>query len=139
MRVNVFESQPKKKHISQKLIMEQSESVKGFTNKVLNGDLLFDQITKIKVSDYEGPVYDFSVPGPENFIGGFGGIMLHNSGHGGREDLRDFISLTNPENVIPSHGDLKKTTAGAQLAQELGYKLNKSVHLMQDGGILKIK
>ncbi|MBU1987991.1 MAG: ribonuclease J, partial [Nanoarchaeota archaeon] len=64
---------------------------------------------------------------------------VHTSGHGGREDLRDLIKLTNPQHIIPSHGDLKKTTAGAELAQEMGYKLNKTVHLMQDGGMLRVE
>lgn len=58
---------------------------------------------------------------------------VHVSGHGGREDLRDLIKLTSPEHVIPSHGDLKKTTAGAKLAEELGYRMNKTVHLMSNG------
>src|SRR3989344_2914130 len=58
---------------------------------------------------------------------------IHISGHGGREDIRDLIRLTNPEHVIPSHGDLKKTTAGAKLAEEVGYKIGKTVHLMQNG------
>lgn len=58
---------------------------------------------------------------------------VHVSGHGGREDLRDLIKLINPEHVIPSHGDLKKLTAGAALAIEVGYVMNKSVHLMQNG------
>ncbi len=58
---------------------------------------------------------------------------LHTSGHGGREDLRDLIRLTNPKHIIPSHGDLKKTSAGARLAEEMGYKINKTVHLMQNG------
>jgi ribonuclease J len=64
---------------------------------------------------------------------------IHVSGHGGREDLRDLIKLVNPEHVIPSHGDLKKLTAGADLAQEMGYTLNKTVHLMKDGDSLEIK
>ncbi|MEK6855144.1 MAG: RNase J family beta-CASP ribonuclease [Nanoarchaeota archaeon] len=63
---------------------------------------------------------------------------VHVSGHGGREDLRDFIKITNPQHVIPSHGDLKKTTAGAELAKEMGYVLNKSVHLMQNEQVLEI-
>ena len=63
---------------------------------------------------------------------------VHVSGHGGREDLRDLIKLTNPQHVIPSHGDLKKLTAGAQLAQEMGYTLNKTVHIMQNGTSIKI-
>ena len=132
-------SKKKKAHISSDLLIEQSNSIAGFTNKLVQGDLLFDPITKISSFDYAGPVYDFSVPGVENFMGGFGGIMLHNSGHGGREDLRDLIRLTNPEHVIPSHGDLKKRTAGAELAQEIGYKLNKTVHLMDNGACLELK
>ena len=63
---------------------------------------------------------------------------VHTSGHGGREDLRDLINIIKPKHVIPSHGDLKKTTAGAELAQEMGYKLNKTVHLMQNGEVLAI-
>ncbi len=58
---------------------------------------------------------------------------IHVSGHGGREDLRELIKLTQPQHVIPSHGDLKKLTAGAELAHELGYHLNKTVHLMHNG------
>lgn len=57
---------------------------------------------------------------------------VHVSGHGGREDLRDLIKLIKPEHIIPSHGDLKKLTAGAALAVEMGFKLNKNVHLMQN-------
>ncbi len=64
---------------------------------------------------------------------------LHISGHGGKEDLRDLIKLTNPENIIPSHGDLKKLTAGMQLAEEMGYKTNKNVHLLHNGSVLKLK
>ena len=64
---------------------------------------------------------------------------VHVSGHGGREDLRDLIKLTNPEHVIPSHGDLKKTTAGAKLAEELGYRMSKTVHLAQNGHCITLK
>ena len=63
---------------------------------------------------------------------------VHVSGHGGREDLRDLIRLTNPEHVIPSHGDLRKLTAGAELAQEMGYRLNKTVHIVQNGQVLEL-
>lgn len=55
---------------------------------------------------------------------------VHVSGHGGREDLRDLLKLTKPENVIPSHGDTEKLKAGARLAVEMGYKLNKNVHVL---------
>ena len=64
---------------------------------------------------------------------------VHTSGHGGREDLRDFINLVRPKNIIPAHGDLKKTMAGVTLAEEMGYKLGKNVHLMQDGNVLELR
>jgi len=62
----------------------------------------------------------------------------HVSGHASREDLRDFISMINPEHIIPAHGDLSKRTPLAELATEMGYKLGKNVHLMQDGQKLKL-
>ncbi len=63
---------------------------------------------------------------------------VHVSGHGCREDLRDLIKLTNPQHVIPSHGDLKKTSAGARLAEEMGYKMDKTVHLAQNGQCINL-
>lgn len=57
---------------------------------------------------------------------------VHVSGHAGREDLRDFINMMNPEHIFPAHGDMQKLTALAELATELGYKLGKNVHIMQD-------
>ena len=131
-------SKVKKKHISQGLIAKQSISIKGYTNKIIAGDLLFDPITKIKISYYNGYVYDFNVPRAQNFIGGFGGLMLHNSGHGGREDLRDLINLLKPQHFIPSHGGFDKTTPAMELAKEMGYIYGKTAHLCQNGSIVRI-
>jgi ribonuclease J len=63
---------------------------------------------------------------------------VHVSGHGGREDLRDLINVTKPQHVIPSHGELAKRAAGAALAQELEYKLNETVHLIDNGKVLAL-
>ena len=65
--------------------------------------------------------------------------QVHVSGHGGKEDIRDLIKLTNPENIIPSHGDISKLSAGADLAQEMGYKLGRNVHIMENGKQLVLK
>jgi ribonuclease J len=58
---------------------------------------------------------------------------VHVSGHAGREDLRDFISLINPEHIIPSHGAHDKITPMIELAEELGYKNRKNAHLINNG------
>jgi len=63
---------------------------------------------------------------------------VHVSGHGGREDLRDLIKLTQPEHIIPSHGEEAKRKAGANLAIEMGYNLNKTVHLISNGQVVDI-
>ena len=63
---------------------------------------------------------------------------VHCSGHASREDLRDFITMLNPEHIIPAHGDLPKLSALAELCQELGYKIGKTCHIMQNGHGLEI-
>jgi flagellar protein FlaI len=46
-------------------------------------DFYIDKIKEIRKINLKSsqPVYDISVQGSRNFIGGFGGILLHNSGH----------------------------------------------------------
>ncbi len=57
---------------------------------------------------------------------------IHVSGHAGREDLRDFINMVNPEHIIPAHGDHQKISPMVELAEELGYKDKRNVHLIHD-------
>lgn len=63
---------------------------------------------------------------------------VHVSGHAGREDLRDLISILNPENIIPAHGTMQQLTPMVELAREMGYKVGKGCHLMQDGQKIKL-
>jgi len=63
---------------------------------------------------------------------------IHVSGHAGREDLRDLISLLTPENIIPAHGSLMHLTPMVELAREMGYKSGKNCHLMQNGQKLRL-
>ena len=58
---------------------------------------------------------------------------IHVSGHGAREDHREIIELTKPEQIIPTHGDIEMRSALIELATELGYELEKNCHLMTDG------
>lgn len=57
---------------------------------------------------------------------------LHVSGHAGREDLRDFINMLSPENIIPAHGSHDKIQPMVNLSEELGYKERKNVFLIND-------
>ena len=57
---------------------------------------------------------------------------VHVSGHAGREDLRDFINMLNPEHIIPAHGPHEKTRPLIELAKEIGYK-PKNLHLTSNG------
>ncbi len=55
----------------------------GKNYQKLKNDLYLDKVKSIEYLTLKKsePVYDISVPGSQNFIGGFGGVMLHNSGH----------------------------------------------------------
>ena len=63
---------------------------------------------------------------------------VHVSGHAKKEDLRDIMQIINPQHVIPAHAALDKTKYMADLVSEMGYKLHKTCHLMEDGSILKL-
>jgi ribonuclease J len=63
---------------------------------------------------------------------------IHVSGHAGREDLRDLITLIKPMNIIPAHGTTEQLTPMVSLAKEMGYKPGKDCHLMGNGQRLKL-
>ncbi|MFQ6105678.1 MAG: MBL fold metallo-hydrolase RNA specificity domain-containing protein, partial [Candidatus Hydrothermarchaeaceae archaeon] len=57
----------------------------------------------------------------------------HVSGHASREDHRDFLKILQPENVIPCHGELRMLASYAELAENLGYDLNKNLFILRNG------
>lgn len=62
----------------------------GITNHQHGQDasLAWSSVSSIDQKQYAGPVYDLSVPNTHNFIGGFGGLLLHNT-------LATFTSIIN--------------------------------------------
>lgn len=46
--------------------------------------------------------------------------------------------MLQPEHIIPSHGEIEKLAAYAELASEEGYDVGKNLHLMYDGKTLVI-
>ena len=63
---------------------------------------------------------------------------IHQSGHAAREDLRDLINLVKPQHIIPAHGELKMTSALADLAVDMGYKQGQNVHVMGNGERIRL-
>jgi ribonuclease J len=64
---------------------------------------------------------------------------IHVSGHAAREDHRDLIEFIKPQHIIPSHAGHEKAAQLAELAIEMGYEKNKTVHLMEDGKRITLK
>jgi ribonuclease J len=64
---------------------------------------------------------------------------LHVSGHAAREDHRYLLKVLNPENIIPCHGDLLMLSSYTELAESMGYELNKNIYLIRNGQKIEIK
>lgn len=64
---------------------------------------------------------------------------IHVSGHASKEDQRDFINMLKPKHIIPTHGPEEKQLNLAELAIELGYQKDKTVHLLSNGKRLVIQ
>jgi dTDP-4-amino-4,6-dideoxygalactose transaminase/intein/homing endonuclease len=82
---NYISVNKKQKVISRKRLLKYLESNSKLYSLV-NGNLSFFKIRSIEKIFYDKNeyVYDFSVPGKENFYGGFLGVFLHNTmGEGG--------------------------------------------------------
>lgn len=63
---------------------------------------------------------------------------LHVSGHAYREDHYEFVSLLNPQHIIPAHGNIRMTSTYAEFTKDLGYVLGNDVHVMANGQRLKL-
>ncbi|HEY8096351.1 MAG TPA: NAD-dependent epimerase/dehydratase family protein [Methylobacter sp.] len=58
--------------------VERLHEVAGTNDRDLHEDIAFAEIKSIERRSYDGFVYDFTVPGVSNFLGGGVGIMCHN-------------------------------------------------------------
>lgn len=63
---------------------------------------------------------------------------IHVSGHCGREDIRDLLSIVNPEKIVPFHGSPNQLIPLVELAREMGYRTGKECQMLQDGQKLKL-
>lgn len=58
--------------------------------------------------------------------------LVHVSGHGGREDLRELLRLLRPQFLIPGHGELRHQVVHRKLAYEEGLTYDR-VFLLENG------
>jgi len=63
---------------------------------------------------------------------------IHVSGHGAREDLRDFINLIKSQHLIPVHSEKPMMDSFVKLAEEMGYKKAETVHEIFNGQSLTL-
>lgn len=61
---------------------------------------------------------------------------VHVSGHAYKEDHWEFLNLLKPAHVIPTHGDIIMHGSYIEIAEEFGYILGESIHLLRNGGVL---
>jgi ribonuclease J len=62
---------------------------------------------------------------------------VHTTGHAQEAELRTFISLTEPEYMVPIHGDYRMLHANARNAESMGMAEDK-VMLCEDGDVLEL-
>lgn len=58
---------------------------------------------------------------------------VHVSGHASREDHWELLRMVNPEQVIPSHGNMTMHASYVELAEDAGYVFGDTVHIMRNG------
>ena len=61
---------------------------------------------------------------------------VHVSGHAYREDHWEFLQMLKPLHIIPTHGDIIMHGSYLEMAEEAGYILGESIHLLRNGEIL---
>ncbi len=56
------------------------QSVEQRLSALAYSDIFWDEVVEVEKTDYDGKyVYDLEVPGAQNFVGGAGGVFLHNT------------------------------------------------------------
>ncbi|WP_292468449.1 RNase J family beta-CASP ribonuclease [Methanolobus sp.] len=64
---------------------------------------------------------------------------VHVSGHAYREDHWELLRMLKPEHVIPAHGTIQMHSEYIQMAEDAGYVLGDTLHLLRNGEELYIE
>ncbi|MGA2666647.1 MAG: phosphoenolpyruvate synthase [Patescibacteria group bacterium] len=107
-----------------KQILDQYH-IRGF-DRIFDRDVLWDEIKEVKPVEYCGDVYDFSVPGNENFAAGLGGIFTHNSASFAGQQ-KTFLNVSGSTEVVKA---VKMSWASLFEARAIYYrKINNFDHM----------
>jgi len=58
---------------------------------------------------------------------------VHVSGHASKEDHWELLRMINPEHVIPAHGNIVMHSSYIEMAENTGYVLGDTIHLLRNG------
>ena len=64
---------------------------------------------------------------------------IHTSGHASKEDIKTFVDLIRPKNIVPAHGHIELKEGAIEACEEFGYKQGKTLHILKDGICIDIK
>ncbi|MDY0387821.1 MAG: RNase J family beta-CASP ribonuclease [Methanolobus sp.] len=64
---------------------------------------------------------------------------VHVSGHAYREDHWELLKMLKPEHVVPAHGTIQMHSEYIQMAEDAGYILGDTLHLLRNGEELYIE
>jgi ribonuclease J len=64
---------------------------------------------------------------------------VHVAGHAYKEDHWELLRMVNPEHVIPAHGNMDMHGHYIEMAEDAGYVLGDTVHLLRNGEVLYIE
>jgi|GEM_PF-73443 len=79
------------KKIEEVLLNEEERELLKRVRRLIDSDLSVVMVEKVELEEYDGYVYDVSVPGSETFWGGTVPILLHNSDERGINTVRERV------------------------------------------------
>ncbi|MCZ6545543.1 MAG: ribonuclease J [Chloroflexi bacterium] len=78
----------------------------------------------------------FRLQADVRYVGG-GAVNVHVRGHAGQEELKTVLSLVQPQDFMPIHGEYRHLALHTRLARSMGIP-EERCHLLLDGAILQL-
>ena len=66
-------------------------------------------------------------------------LDLHSSGHCYLGDLKEFVTMLQPETILPCQANQKGYDSLLELCETMGYKKNKNFYILEDHKKIEVK